>query len=285
MKKVRKYLKINRELMFEYLKIYSANGQEFDKEKAQTLYVKTWDLYEKFDFELKNCILKYLNNKSQLKMIFRELYVEGFASILCTLETYRPRDLYQFKDLDKKYLSFRDSINLICSKIINLFKENSELTFPVIDCDKYNISGKYFGRLEIEHTDEKTLPPQQTEKPKPEQEAPKTFDELFYNIELVQQSIDVLKEIEPPLIDTDYNYIGKLKGIICVWIDELQRQGIVKSNYPKERKLFASLIPKKINRFSIDESMFGKYQKKAEDNYRTDIKAKVSKIKLSQNSH
>ena len=126
------------------------------------------------------------------------------------------------------------------------------------------------------------FPPHQNEKPKPEKEAPKTFDELFHNIELVQQSIDVLKEIEPPLIDIDYNYIGKLKGIICVWIDELQRQGIVK--HYSDRKIFASLIPQKIKRFSIDESMFGKYHTKAENNYRTDIKTKVSKIKLSQNS-
>ncbi len=124
--------------------------------------------------------------------------------------------------------------------------------------------------------------PQQNEKSKPEQETPKTFDELFYNTDLVQPSIDILKEIEPPLIDTDYNYIGKLKGIICVWIDELQRQGIVKRH--SDRKIFASLIPQKIKRFSIDESMFGKYQHKAESNYRTDIKTKVSKIKLSQNS-
>ena len=126
----------------------------------------------------------------------------------------------------------------------------------------------------------KALPPQ-TET-KTEQETPQTFEELFYNIELVQPSIDILKEIEPPLIDTDYNYIGKLKGIICVWIDELQRQGIVK--HYSDRKIFASLIPQKIKRFSIDESMFGKYQNKAENNYRTDIKTKVSKIKLSQNS-
>ncbi|PKG44056.1 hypothetical protein [Psychroflexus sp. MES1-P1E] len=122
-------------------------------------------------------------------------------------------------------------------------------------------------------------------KPKPEQENPKDFEELFYNTELITPCIDILKELDPPLIDTDYNYIGKLKGVICVWIGELQRQGIVKSNYTDERKLFASLIPQKIKRFSIDESMFGKPQKKAEENYGTDIKTKVSKIKLSQNSH
>jgi|GEM_PF-5760699 len=129
----------------------------------------------------------------------------------------------------------------------------------------------------------KALPPQPTENTKETEDTPKTFEELFYNTDLVAPSIDILKELDPPVIDTDCNYIGKLKGIICVWIDELQRQGIVK--HYSDRKIFASLIPQKIKRFSIDESMFGKYQSKAENNYRTDIKTKVSKIKLSQNSH
>ena len=126
------------------------------------------------------------------------------------------------------------------------------------------------------------LPPQPIVKRKPEQETPKTFDELFYNTDLVKPCIDILKELDPPLIDTDCNYIGKLKGIVCVWIDELQKQGIVK--HYSDRKIFASLTPQKIKRFSIDESMFGKYQSKAENQYRTDIKTKVSDIKLSQNS-
>lgn len=130
---------------------------------------------------------------------------------------------------------------------------------------------------------EHNLPPQSIVKQKPEKETPKTFEELFYNTDLVTPCIDILKELDPPLIDTDCNYIGKLKGVFCVWIDEMQRQGIVK--HYSDRKIFASLIPQKIKRFSIDESMFGKYQNKAENLYRTDIKTKVSKIKLSQNSH
>lgn len=130
---------------------------------------------------------------------------------------------------------------------------------------------------------EHNLPHQPIVKQKPEKETPKTFEELFYNTDLVTPCIDILKELDPPLIDTDCNYIGKLKGVFCVWIDEMQRQGIVK--HYSDRKIFASLIPQKIKRFSIDESMFGKYQNKAENLYRTDIKTKVSKIKLSQNSH
>ena len=54
----------------------------------------------------------------------------------------------------------------------------------------------------------------------------KIIDDLFYNTDLIIPAIDILKKLDPPLIDTEYNYIGKLKGIICVWIDELQRQGI-----------------------------------------------------------
>jgi hypothetical protein len=173
----------------------------------------------------------------------------------------------------------------LSDKYPNGEKKNKPSTSTQIEILKYKnyVSAEIENiKTYIKNTEEKALPPQQTEKPKPEQKTPKVFNELFYNIDLVQPSIDILKEIEPPLIDTDYNYIGKLKGIICVWIDELQRQGIIK--HYSDRKIFASLIPQKIKRFSIDESMFGKYQKKAEENYRTDIKTKVSKIKLSQNS-
>jgi hypothetical protein len=110
-------------------------------------------------------------------------------------------------------------------------------------------------------------------------ETPKTFEELFYNIDFVNPCIDILKELKSPFIDTDYNYIGKLKGVYCIWIEELTKQGIIKSY--SERKIYASLIPTKIKGFSIDESMFGKIPIRAE-NYRIDIKSKISIIKLSQ---
>jgi hypothetical protein len=127
-----------------------------------------------------------------------------------------------------------------------------------------------------------SVTPQTNNKLKTEKETPKTFEELFYNTDLVAPCIDILKELDPPLIDTDCNYIGKLKGVFCVWIDEMKRQGIVK--HYSDRKIYALLIPQKINCFSIDESMFGKPQPKAEDLYKTDIKTMVSNIKLSQNS-
>jgi hypothetical protein len=122
---------------------------------------------------------------------------------------------------------------------------------------------------------------QQT-KTKKKQDTPKTFEELFYDTYFVYPCIDILKKIDPPLIDANCNYIGKLKGGICIWIDELQRQSIIK--HISERKIYPALLSQKIKNFSIDESMFGKIQYKAEDKYRTDIKTLISQIKLSQDS-
>lgn len=126
-------------------------------------------------------------------------------------------------------------------------------------------------------------PAQQTET-KAEQETPETFESLFYNKNLVNPCINILKEIEPPLIDNDCNFLGSAKSGILIWIDEMRRQAVIKKGYPQERKLLALLIPLKIKGFVIDESMFSKNSVRAERQYRTDIKAMVSEIKLSQNS-
>ncbi|RTL47767.1 MAG: hypothetical protein EKK39_13330 [Sphingobacteriales bacterium] len=143
------------------------------------------------------------------------------------------------------------------------------------------VYAKYISYLNNLLENPSALPPQQS-KTKTEQETPKTFEELFYNTDLVKPCIDILKNLDPPLIDRECNYIGSLKGVFCVWIDEMQKQGIVK--HFSDRKIYASLLEQRINRFSIYESMFGKYQKKANNQYRTDIKTLLSQIKLSQNS-
>ena len=119
-------------------------------------------------------------------------------------------------------------------------------------------------------------------KPAIKENSPASFEDIFNNKEFIQNCIDVLKEVEPPLIDANYTFIGKRKGAVCVWIDELQRQGFVK--HYTDRKVFSKLIPQKIKRFSIDESMFGKPHKMANDDYRKDFKTLISQIKLSQPS-
>lgn len=114
------------------------------------------------------------------------------------------------------------------------------------------------------------------------QAKPQTFKELFYDKDLCKPCIDILRKADPPLIDAECNYIGRSKGAFCVWIEEMQRQGIIQ-RYP-DRKIYANLLPTIINGFSINESMFGKIQKRAEEIYKKDFKIMISEIKLSQNS-
>jgi hypothetical protein len=126
------------------------------------------------------------------------------------------------------------------------------------------------------------LSPPQSIKKKKEQTQPKKFKELFYDKDLCKPCIDILRKADPPLIDAECNYIGRSKGAFCVWIEEMQRQGIIQ-RYP-DRKIYANLLPTIINGFSINESMFGKIQKRAEEIYKKDFKIMISEIKLSQNS-
>lgn len=122
--------------------------------------------------------------------------------------------------------------------------------------------------------------PQIKKQPPFKQETPKTFEELFYNPDLVKPCLDILKNdnLHKPLIDIDNNYIGNSKGAFCVWIDELQKQGIIK--HYTDRNIFAQLLPQKIKNFTIAGSMFPKHHTQAEKSYRSDFKALISKIKL-----
>lgn len=120
-----------------------------------------------------------------------------------------------------------------------------------------------------------TKPKKSVEKP----EMPKRFEEIFYDVNLMQPCIDILKQVEPPLIDSDCNFIGKPKGAICVWIDEMQRQAIIK--HVSDRKQLAILISDKIKNFSINDRMFDNHHSTAERQYRDDFKALISKYKIS----
>ena len=253
------------EKLFEAL-IFSAN------EEQNTPIAGTYKLLKEVWFFLNSDSATF--NGKEVEKYKRPLFVNPVIRGKPEFDKFFEAEITYCSTQDKIRLIERDFITDI-SNWIEKKSKNENLT----------ISRKRKFNEFLEYLKAKALPPQPIVKQKPEQETPKTFDELFYNADLVTPCIDILKELDPPLIDTDYNYIGKLKGVFCVWIDEMQRQGIVKGNYPDERKLLALLLKQKIKRFSIDESMFGKHQSKAENLYRTDIKAKVSKIKLSHNSH
>lgn len=106
----------------------------------------------------------------------------------------------------------------------------------------------------------------------------KSFDDLFHDPNIINESLDVLRNAEPPLIDKKDNWIGKPSGAICVWTEELKARGIMKR---ADGKILSKYLPLKINGFTISESMFRKHQQRAESNYRLQFKNAISKIKTT----
>lgn len=103
-----------------------------------------------------------------------------------------------------------------------------------------------------------------------------TFEDMFKFPELIQDCIDVLKQVEPPILNDDEKYIGKLKSSFCVWIDILLRKGLIKTY--SDRSIYSKLISEKFTPFSIDESMFGKYHKRANYLYQLEFDTLLSQV-------
>lgn len=108
---------------------------------------------------------------------------------------------------------------------------------------------------------------------------PETLDDLFPNPDIAQSCIDVLKKAEPPLLSKNEQFIGKPKGALCVWIDVLERRGLIQRQ--SNRGIYAQLISERLSRstsFYIDESMFGRYQTRAEEKYRKEFEILLSQV-------
>ena len=67
-------------------------------------------------------------------------------------------------------------------------------------------------------------------------ESPKTFDEMFEYPDLINECIDVLKTVKPPIItkQNEYNLGSKSKGSIVAWIIGLKFKGIIKKSLSDE---------------------------------------------------
>jgi hypothetical protein len=129
----------------------------------------------------------------------------------------------------------------------------------------------------------KALPPQQAET-KTEQEQPKTFEELFYNPEHAEICLRILSELQPPVIDSINNYIGKAKGVFPLWVEVLKKhkpQPLIKHF---KNTVYKDLLNQKIKGLNLtkDASEFRKQYKRIENNkIDIDIKAILSQYSQS----
>lgn len=110
-------------------------------------------------------------------------------------------------------------------------------------------------------------------------ELPITFEELFYNTKNAEVCLNILRELEPKVIDGLNNYIGKAKGIFPLWVQVLKTfnpQPLIK-HFPD--KIYKDLLNKKINGLNLskDASEFRKtYKRLVNNNIELDIKTILS---------
>lgn len=105
---------------------------------------------------------------------------------------------------------------------------------------------------------------------------PKSFKDIFL-VPDWQDLIDVLKKLEPPLLDKDLNFIGKEKGgkgIICSWISTLKNKGKIKPSI--NRQDLAKVLNNEIKNLNLgsDGSTFSKVN----NSYETEWENKLLKL-------
>src|SRR5690606_8423881 len=117
--------------------------------------------------------------------------------------------------------------------------------------------------------------------PKKNRTQPQTFESIFHNPQHIEVCLDILRELDPPVIDATNNYIGKAKGIFPLWIK------VLKTYKPKpiikhfEDKVYKDLLNEKIIGLNLtkDASEFRKTYKRLENNQvELDIKAILSQF-------
>lgn len=123
-------------------------------------------------------------------------------------------------------------------------------------------------------------PPEQTKKKDKPPKSPKRFEDLFCEPHHAETCLNILRDIEPPVIDSVNNYIGKgKKGIFPLWLK------VLKQHKPHPLiKYFPDLIYKdmlnnKINGLSLskDASEFRKrYTRLEKGNVELEFKAILS---------
>ena len=101
---------------------------------------------------------------------------------------------------------------------------------------KLEVMKEFFSEAEKLENEHSTYKPN---KVKVKKENLKTFDELFYIPEFAETCLNILRDLNPPIIDSANNYIGKAKGIFPLWINVLKShkpQPLIKHLTDKEYK-------------------------------------------------
>jgi len=105
---------------------------------------------------------------------------------------------------------------------------------------------------------------------------------LFKSLELQRICLEVLKEIEHPVLTVDGRFIDKpgMKGAIVIWFDRCSAFGFISKKITKSRNLIAKEVMAIIPDLEIEGSSFSKVY--IAKKYKEEIKQKLKQIHKKQ---
>lgn len=101
---------------------------------------------------------------------------------------------------------------------------------------------------------------------------------LFKSLELQTKCLNVLKDINPPVLDVNGNFINKygMKGAIVIWHYHCEVNGYINKNIFSSRNTLAKAVMDLIPDLSIDGSSFGRLP--IAKKYKEDIEEKLAQF-------
>ena len=255
------------------------------KKDGETLYADKSDLIDSLDL-----CFNYIDDILISEKIKRD-YINFIDNHLVYVRMEISRLKYSIKLGDKKSKKEKkiiNSLDLNNTKDFEIFKKISEKNMALTQ-DKFIISyleeQNIFLRSWV--SDKRklidALVPQQAKSPNDEK-LPETLEEIFYKTENAEICLSILREIEPPFIDNDNNFLGKGKGVFPLWINVLLTNNEKPLIKYYSNSVYKDLLNKKIKGLNLskDASEFRKHYKRLEkNNIELDIKAILSQYSQS----
>jgi len=200
-----------------------------------------------------------LNRKNRLIRDYLKLIDDGLVYLkgrsprikISNVEDVKKMRQAKFDELQKN--TFNYIIETLANK--SLIFLNGEMLAELGDTDR--------------NTTQNIKPLQQSK-----QKEPTEFSEMFYRLENVELSIDILRKLLPPVIDSDYNYIGNNKGVVTGWIKCLKESGLIKK---QPARVYTLLLNARFGNLKLGGSEFTHPYKSAEENLQ-EIRSKISKF-------
>jgi hypothetical protein len=105
----------------------------------------------------------------------------------------------------------------------------------------------------------------------------KEFHEIFNTPSLVDECLDLLRNTESPCINDERGFI-KNKGAFVIWFNALESKKMFNCNFKNDAER-AAILNHNFSNLNISQSLFGKENKRAKENYKTHFETEIAALK------